>query len=466
MEMTLAIPVLASSQTKTGAKGSTAKTNGAAAFGDFFEKAVGTGMTDEKNPVTDDNSGLVLLGGLLPFCQPSALFSSLENTESSSPGSPINTVEGTVAQLVKPVSPEQPLTDLPQMFTKQPDDSVLEAVIPQNTQVPYREMPNIPSLAVTPAAKGDTVTTPVETAPLEISRAFPLPVNGNTRQEVEQSSLSQISATIEKGNVSPQTPVLQIVANSDTVIPQPLRTSGVYKEEKHAAELPVLSEDNEAVTSLKTVAPLSDTSTQTEYFQSAEQQDVSGRLPEPGSNKTDAALPNISFEPLLQKHTPTVSNEAVVKQTEAQYQTPVADKYELTSQIVEQAKLINRPQASEMIVKLKPEHLGELTFKITVEQGVVSAAFVSSNAEVRGIIEASLPQLKQEFSSQGIKLDNVGVFAGMEQFLSGDQRGQQQYQQPVIKLSRNPEGEFAEIANETPGSSTQKGMDTAVDYRV
>lgn len=465
MEMTLAVPILASSQTKTGAKSSTTKTNGSAVFGDFLGKVVGAEMTDEKKPVTDGNTGLVLLGGLMPFCQPSALFSSLENPESDVPGLQIGTVTAAIPQLLKPVSPEV-LADLPQMISKQPDNSAPEATIPQNAQPFRQETPNnIPSLMVAPAAKGDNATKPVEIAPLDMSNVFSLPVNSNVRQGMEQSNLQQISAEAEKLVSPPQTPILQtvVVVNGDNVIQQ---TNGARKEEKAVAELPAPSEENAVFASLKAVSPSSDTSSQTQYFQSAEHQDVRGRLPEPGVNKTDAALPNISFEPLFQKHMPAVSNEAVVKQTEAQYQAPVADKYELTSQIIEQAKLINRPQASEMIVKLKPEHLGELTFKITVEQGVVSAAFVSSNAEVRGIIEASLPQLKQEFNSQGIKLDNVGVFAGMEQFLSGDQRGQQQYQQPVIRLSRNPEGEFAEVANETLGSSAQKGMDTAVDYRV
>ncbi|MDU4959905.1 MAG: flagellar hook-length control protein FliK [Sporomusaceae bacterium] len=111
------------------------------------------------------------------------------------------------------------------------------------------------------------------------------------------------------------------------------------------------------------------------------------------------------------------------------------DQQGVVRQIVDQARLYLRPgNQSEMVVQLRPEHLGELTVKISVASGVVNAAFHSDNPEVRQVIEAALPQLRQELSQQGIKLDNVGVFSGTTQFFD---RGQQQATQQQIPLRKN-----------------------------
>lgn len=155
----------------------------------------------------------------------------------------------------------------------------------------------------------------------------------------------------------------------------------------------------------------------------------------------------------------------VTTQSTVHSQQPVADPYNLGGQIVEQAKLIKTPysDASEMVIKLKPEHLGELTLRVAVEHGEVTASFHTNNPEVRGIIENSLPQLKQDMASQGIKVDNVGVYAGLSQF---DSRGQQaNQQQPVIKLkNRKNDDDF--IATVESLQAEQTGSDTGVDYRV
>jgi flagellar hook-length control protein FliK len=81
-----------------------------------------------------------------------------------------------------------------------------------------------------------------------------------------------------------------------------------------------------------------------------------------------------------------------------------------------------------MVIRLKPEHLGELTLKIAVDSGVVSATFHTSNAEVRAAIEASLPQLRQDMANQGLKVDNVGVYASLDHFFANDQRHAPQQQ--------------------------------------
>ena len=141
------------------------------------------------------------------------------------------------------------------------------------------------------------------------------------------------------------------------------------------------------------------------------------------------------------------------------------DPYGVSSQIVEQARFVAGNKNTEMIIQLKPEHLGELTFKVSVEKGVVSASFHSNNSEVRSAIESSLAQLKQEFSNQGLKVDTVGVYSGLGQFFSNGQQSNGQ-QQPTVKVhNKKSEEDFLE-ALETIDTGSQRLDGNGVDYRA
>ena len=157
------------------------------------------------------------------------------------------------------------------------------------------------------------------------------------------------------------------------------------------------------------------------------------------------------------------------KTTETQSQTtPSADVYQVLDQIVEQTKIITKPQNTEMIMKLKPEHLGELTLKIAIENGVVNASFHSNNPEVRTLIEASLPQLKQELASTGIKVDNVSVYAGLSQFQPNQDQSQNSHQQLMKFTNKKSADDFIEaIDGESAGGNTSgMGLQSGVDYRI
>ena len=113
--------------------------------------------------------------------------------------------------------------------------------------------------------------------------------------------------------------------------------------------------------------------------------------------------PGVTFQHALAEAAPT----------EAPAQAAAPD-YEVPRQIVDQARLLRLPEQTEMVIRLKPEHLGELTLKVSVAaNGAVNASFHTDNAAVRTIIETSMIQLKQELQAQGLKVDNVGVYAGL-----------------------------------------------------
>ncbi|MFA6849730.1 MAG: flagellar hook-length control protein FliK, partial [Selenomonadaceae bacterium] len=149
-------------------------------------------------------------------------------------------------------------------------------------------------------------------------------------------------------------------------------------------------------------------------------------------------------------------------------QQPAA-AYNIPGQIVDQAKLIKSTEGTEMVIKLKPEYLGDLTLKISVTaDGAVNASFHSDNAQVRNIIETSMIQLRQDLQSQGLKVDNVGVYAGLSDgFFANSQSNQpRQQQKPSTRNQKIDLVDFEDTANTLSAAVNSSLADDGVDYRI
>ena len=166
-------------------------------------------------------------------------------------------------------------------------------------------------------------------------------------------------------------------------------------------------------------------------------------------------------------HNLEVSNKAVnttgVEQVEKQLTT--TEKMDIPNQIIHQTKVIKGIEDTQMVIKLKPEHLGELTLKFVLDKGAVSASFHSDNQQVRNIIESSLVQLKQELADQGIKISHMGVYAGLGDLLSNGQQEQRQSQQAKTK---NRKADVTDFEDEVDKITNIKGVlsEDSVDYRI
>ena len=184
------------------------------------------------------------------------------------------------------------------------------------------------------------------------------------------------------------------------------------------------------------------------------------------SIQTTQANPAVSFQTTLQEA------------AEAQPAAPAAPQkdYEVAKQIVEQARLLRMPEQTEMVIRLKPEHLGELTLKVSVAaSGAVNAAFHTDNASVRAIIETSMIQLKHELQAQGLKVDNVGVYAGLGEhsMMNGQQDADAHYAQHGGQGSsqgRDAQQALASFEEEQQAlaAGAQQGVlaQDGVDYRI
>lgn len=150
--------------------------------------------------------------------------------------------------------------------------------------------------------------------------------------------------------------------------------------------------------------------------------------------------------------------------------------FDIPRQIVDQARLIRRAEDTQMVIKLHPEHLGELTLKVSVTQnGSVNASFHSDNAQVRAVIENSLVQLRQELNNQGLKVDSVEVYAGLADGQLPQEQGQQAWQNQQGGNANRIQGitldaeEYGEEANQLAAAAMQGTNQPAaegVDYRI
>lgn len=96
---------------------------------------------------------------------------------------------------------------------------------------------------------------------------------------------------------------------------------------------------------------------------------------------------------------------------------------EIMAQVVQKAELMFTNKLSELKIDLKPEFLGRLTIKVTVEEGLVTARFIAENQQVKHMLETNLHTLRHNLESQGIRveraevsvqLNNGGMFDGSE----------------------------------------------------
>ncbi|WP_027407328.1 flagellar hook-length control protein FliK [Anaerovibrio sp. RM50] len=193
------------------------------------------------------------------------------------------------------------------------------------------------------------------------------------------------------------------------------------------------------------------------------------------TNRMDAAqAANVSnIQTQTADNTAQIPGQQNVSQTRTDYQ--------INQQIVEQARLLRNAENTEMVIKLNPRHLGDLTLKVAVNSnGGVTATFHTDNAQVRAMLETSMIQLQKELNEQGIKVDSVEVQTGLSdgQLPEGQSQGyyQQQEQQnirsqqidlkdfedDVENLAAEPVNNATEVIRDSEGNKISDGVDYAV----
>lgn len=139
---------------------------------------------------------------------------------------------------------------------------------------------------------------------------------------------------------------------------------------------------------------------------------------------------------------------------------------EVISQILEKMKTSVKPDMTEVKILLRPEHLGEVSLKISTQNGIVTAQFIAESQKVKEIIESNFNQLKDMLNEQGVDVGALEV--------NVSDKGQQEFNQfqdmqqkpskrmdSIISKSFDEENEQNEVKNEKV-----KLKNSQVDYEI
>lgn len=113
-----------------------------------------------------------------------------------------------------------------------------------------------------------------------------------------------------------------------------------------------------------------------------------------------------------------------LKEPTVSHKTEFVPKREIAFQIVEKAKVLLTGDKSEMIMDLKPDHLGRLSLKLVTERGIVVAKFIAENEEVRAAIEANMDTLKESLEKQGFSVQEFSVSVNQNKSNNQDEYGE------------------------------------------
>ncbi len=110
----------------------------------------------------------------------------------------------------------------------------------------------------------------------------------------------------------------------------------------------------------------------------------------------------------IEKGKSQVDFEQVMSKTELREAT----SQKVMEQVVKVAKVQVVNGQARAKISLHPPTLGKLQMHIITEGNQVKATFFAETAQAKEIIENNLPQLRQSFLQQGLKVENFNVFVG------------------------------------------------------
>ena len=97
---------------------------------------------------------------------------------------------------------------------------------------------------------------------------------------------------------------------------------------------------------------------------------------------------------------------------------------DIVNQVIDSVKLMASRELTSMEVMLNPEHLGSVHITVTARNGIVSAQIAAQNEQVKTALENPMVTLREQFESQGLKVDAVEITVMAHSFEAGQNFGQ------------------------------------------
>lgn len=278
-------------------------------------------------------------------------------------------------------------------------------------------------------------------------RATQMSGSAQVTVQLEPESLGKVTIEVERtsegvvARVAAATPEAEraITANAESV-QDALAGIGiaVTKLEVSGPSTASLSKGFEAV--LEAVAPTAPRPEQTSPV------DGSAQSRQPTSEMAAIREEEAGSESSEVVNTPAQPQVARAEGTTAQAAPVRTGVSNLVRDIADQAGVLMGQGKSDFQIQLRPESLGRLQIRMTLEGGEVSVQMRAESAHAKSAIESNLAQLKQSFQEQGIRVDRFEVVVAQGQ-LAQEHGHPRRSRGWVDEVRRRPssrdDGEFA-----------------------
>ena len=97
---------------------------------------------------------------------------------------------------------------------------------------------------------------------------------------------------------------------------------------------------------------------------------------------------------------------------------------DIVNQCMDSVKVMASRELTSMEVMLNPEHLRSVHITVTARNGIVSAQIAAQNEQVKTALENQMVTLREQFESQGLKVDAVEITVMAHSFEAGQNFGQ------------------------------------------
>ncbi|NEU25338.1 flagellar hook-length control protein FliK [Paenibacillus polymyxa] len=82
---------------------------------------------------------------------------------------------------------------------------------------------------------------------------------------------------------------------------------------------------------------------------------------------------------------------------------------EMTEFVVQKLDIVKHTGLTEATIMLRPDHLGQLEVKLTMQNGHLVAQFMTEHSGAKDLLEQQMSQLRASLQNQGIQVDKVEV---------------------------------------------------------
>lgn len=131
-----------------------------------------------------------------------------------------------------------------------------------------------------------------------------------------------------------------------------------------------------------------------------------------------------------------ISNGTNIK-TDALVDKPVINRATFNQDIIKAVKYMNTNDLKELSVKIAPGEMGEITIKLTMDQGNVKANISANTKDTYNLLNSNLKDLTNQLGSSEIKIHSLDISIYQEDTTFFNQNNNQNQQQSNSKRSRN-----------------------------